>query len=274
MRARRWLVTGVALGALFVPLPRSDAAPAQERPEEADSVLAIVSPIAFPACSVSGSASLLVPIVGGVVGGSLGIGDTVSVGDLVLDALGPVYLACGQLPAAPGRRCQLDADLGTLWPEQLATSTGPLPPVAGAAVDSVEAALTVLGLPPQAALADAFECSVPERPAPTPPFVAPAGPAGPAGSPSLESTVSGALPRHSAGSPAVLGANASPVPGGTGAVQGGARPSPPTLAAAIFGDRVPGPVLALQLLVAAALALFLGGSWVASLRLWVAERRP
>jgi len=59
-------------------------------------------PAGLPACAAAGSATLLVPIVGGLAGTTLGVGDSVNVADLVLDVIGPLYVVCGTLPGSAG----------------------------------------------------------------------------------------------------------------------------------------------------------------------------
>src|SRR3546814_13165072 len=74
-------------------------------PEEGAPVYAILSPIVAPACAASGTTTLLVPVLGGVIEGELGL-DGTSIRNLLLDSLGPVFIVCGVLPASPGTRPQ------------------------------------------------------------------------------------------------------------------------------------------------------------------------
>src|SRR3546814_16831062 len=76
-------------------------------PEEGAPVYAILSPIVAPACAASGPTTLLVPVLGGVIEGELGL-DGTSIRTLLLDSLGPVFIVCGVLPASPAPPCQLD----------------------------------------------------------------------------------------------------------------------------------------------------------------------
>lgn len=150
----------VAVVALFaLPMARSDAQ--ETPPPAADPVLAILSPLASPVCAVAGMSTLLVPIVSGLVTSSLPAG-TPSVGDLILNSLGPVFVVCGELPASPGTRCLLDDQITGLVPVEVSNTTGPLPSVIGALVDALKATLSALGLPPAAALDQALVCSVRE----------------------------------------------------------------------------------------------------------------
>src|SRR3546814_16611523 len=65
-------------------------------PEEGAPVYAILSPIVAPACAASGTTTLLVPVLGGVIEGELGL-DGTSIRNLLLDSLGPVFIVCGVL---------------------------------------------------------------------------------------------------------------------------------------------------------------------------------
>src|SRR3546814_13484062 len=77
---RRFLFAGLAVlllvGATTVPLlpaPRADAQELPPLPEEGAPVYAILSPIVAPACAASGTTTLLVPVLGGVIEGELGL---------------------------------------------------------------------------------------------------------------------------------------------------------------------------------------------------------
>lgn len=251
---------------VLVNVPISGAVPKQELPEEADPILAIVSPFAVSVCAASGAATLLVPILGPVAQDQLGLGDTVSVGDLILDGLGPVFIVCGSLPANPGRRCQLDHDLAVLWPAELTTAM-PAPAPLGATVDALEAGLAALGLPPEAALQDALECDVP------PSATAPEPGAAPPPRPPALAIGAAPPPRPTLDAPSAP--RPSPLPSAREIPQAPSAAAPAAPAPAeqertvleLASRHVPGGILALQLLVAALLALFLGGSWLSSWRL-------
>ncbi len=238
--------------------------PADDALQDARPVLAIVSPFGYAACSAAGVSSLLVPLLGGVVEDQLGIGDTVNVGEVVLDAIGPVFVVCGSLPEAPGRRCQLDGEIAAVWPAQLNTATLS-PPVAGAAVDSVEAGLALLGLPPEAALDEALECEFPSSAAAPKPGAAPprrpdsAGAPPSSNGPGLE-TALGAAP------PLIGVPDLAPE---IDTVTGNGRTR--RVLGAVAGGSA-GPGLALQLVVAAMLAGFLIVSWLRSFRIAAADR--
>jgi hypothetical protein len=239
-----------------------------EPPSESEPVLAVVSPLVFPVCAVSGTASLLVPILGGAAGEAAGVDLPVRIDDAVLGALGPVYLACGTLPPAPGTSCQLDADLGIVW-SGAGEPGGPLPPVVGGVVDSSEAAAAAVGLPP-GPLSEALECAVPaSAPAPAPPSAPPPEPA--------VGAVGSGGPERSASAPAAApsGATASS-PNGPGRTISGVVPpelaaAPPTApgvpaAQVVSALRSPSGLGPLQLLLALALGTFLAGSWIISFR--------
>src|SRR3546814_3416014 len=87
------------------------------------------------ACAASGTTTLLVPVLGGVIEGELGL-DGTSIRNLLLDSLGPVFIVCGVLPASPGTRCQLDDQIAGLLPAEV-TSLG-LPPTIVGGVRSEE----------------------------------------------------------------------------------------------------------------------------------------
>lgn len=256
-------MAAVVAVALVVPV-----ADAQEQPPEpATEVLAIVSPVASPVCRASGVATLLVPIVGGIVDDGLGIGGgPITVGDLLLDALGPVFVTCGVLPAPNGTRCELiDGQIAGVWPEDLDGVGLTSPGVGGNTVDAVNQALSVFGLPPLTALEEPLRCAVPDSAlAPEAPPAPPAPAPGEAVLPTLGDDVPPlpASPSLGTGSGS-LGATPS-VPLGS-AVQPSAPVGRTTLTIAeVVLRTVPGPVVALQLLVAAALVGYLLQSWYRS----------
>ena len=159
----RWSAAIVALAivvASCVTVARPSAAQTAPTDPTTTEVLAIVAPVASPACSASGLATLLVPIVGGLANQQLG-DNFPSVADLILNALGPVYIACGTLPAAPGTRCQIDDQIAELVPTQISSVTGPTPGLLGDVTDALNAALKVLGLQPADALQKALVCEIP-----------------------------------------------------------------------------------------------------------------
>lgn len=261
-RAACGLLAGlVALGAMGSPVRTAAQEPSP------DPVLAIISPIASPVCHATGTATLLVPIVGGLIAERAGQ-VPIPVADLVLDALGPAFIVCAELPEAPGSRCQLDDQIAGLWPQQVGGFVSP-PGVLGNTVDAVRAALAAAGLPPQAALEEALVCSVPDQVADSTPPPPPAPPAPGVSSPVVGSPASegsfGPAPSGSVGlATSGLGSPPSGTPGAS-AVPGG-PPSQPGVLAAIT-RRVPGGLVGLQVATALLLALFLAGSWGSSLRL-------
>lgn len=272
MRTGAALLLAVVLAAVALVVPVADA---QEAPADpATEVLAILSPIASPVCNASGVSTLLVPIVGGIVDDGLGIGGgPITVGDLLLDSLGPVFIACGSLPAPDGTRCELlDGQIAGLWPEDLNGVGLTSPGVGGNLVEGVARALAVLGLPPLTALEAPLECAVPadalapEAPPAPPPASVPLDDNGApviGSDPVLRPPSSGA----GAGSPS-LGSTPS-VALGT-AVQPGAPPTSGTVTVAeVVFRSVPGGVVVLQLLVAAALVAYLLQSWYRS---WLLAR--
>src|SRR3546814_3117253 len=113
-------------------------------PEEGAPVYAILSPIVAPACAASGTTTLLVPVLGGVIEGELGL-DGTSIRNLLLDSLGPVFIVCGVLPASPGTRCQLDDQIAGLLPAEV-TSLGLPPTIVGGVVDALSAVMSLTGL--------------------------------------------------------------------------------------------------------------------------------
>jgi hypothetical protein len=240
-------------------------------------VLAIVSPLALPACSTSGSATLLVPIVGGVLQNGLHLPKSVSVSDLLLNAIGPVYVVCGDLPASPGTQCSLDDQLAAVWPKSLTSESLSPPAPLGDIIDSLSAALKILHLNLLDATEQALKCrvktatappsapgSLPAPAAPVPASVLPStgGPPAattlPTGSVNVEPTLPSVVvpgPRASAGSPQL----AQPVTAN------------PSLVSSIT-HRLPSAVVAMQVILAVLLAVVLAGSWLTSGRLRFAER--
>lgn len=233
MTARRPLAVAAAVAAALVVTALPVRAGAQQGPSDdpAREVLAVVSPIASPACQVAGATTLLVPVVSGLVAEQVGE-VPVPIDELLLDALSPVFVVCAELPAAPGSRCQIDDQIATLWPAEAGQFLSS-PNLVGNLVDALSAALDLLGLPTQGAVHEALVCAVPESTADStpPPLDAPAA----------------------APTPAVT----QPAP---------PAPTPPAVLASI-SRRVPGGLLGLQLAAAVLLALFLGPSWATSLRL-------
>lgn len=129
-------------------------------PKPADPIYAILSPAALPACQLAGTATLLVPIVGGLVEEKLQLEtDEALIADLILQSLGPVYVVCGNLPAATGSRCELDDQIQGLLPAAL-DAAKPTPNVVGSVTDAINAALKVLGLKPLDAFKTALKCTV------------------------------------------------------------------------------------------------------------------
>jgi hypothetical protein len=257
----------VGLGAIGSPVRSAAQEPSP------DPVLAIVSPIASPACYATGTATLLVPIVGGLIAERAGQ-EPISVADVVLDSLGPAFVVCAELPEAPGSRCQLDDQIAGFWPQQVGGFISP-PGVLGNTADGVAAALVAAGLPPQTALEEALVCSVPEHVVDSTPPPPPAPPA-----PSLSSSVLGSPTSGVALGAAPLGpgrlttpALGNPSPGATSTEAPSEGVSPPRVLAAIT-SRVPGGLVGLQIATALLLAVFLSGSWATSLRLrWAARVR-
>ncbi|HEX3706983.1 MAG TPA: hypothetical protein VHV76_10165 [Mycobacteriales bacterium] len=255
------LLVAVLLGVAALAPAVAGAAPHDSKPGPESQVLAIVSPLALPACSTAGSATLLVPIVGGILQNSLHLPKSVSVANLLLDALGPVYVVCGDLPASPGTRCSLDDQIAAVWPDSL-SSEGLSPPApAGDVVDSLAAALKILHLSVLDATKQALKCRVDKAVAPPP---APPGVLGPV--PPVAATVPG-------GSPVATGA-VPPLPGTLTAPTSGSAPpqlaqpvtTSPSLVSAVT-HRLPSAVVACQVALALLLALVLVGSWLTSVRL-------
>ncbi|HVX16523.1 MAG TPA: hypothetical protein VHA73_00695 [Acidimicrobiales bacterium] len=268
---------GSALTALFIVaasfITTGHASVAQtKQPDPTTEVLAVVSPIASPVCSTSGTATLLVPIVGGLVNQNLPK-SVPSIADLILNALGPVYIACGRLPAAPGTRCQLDDQIAGLVPEQLSSTTGPTPGLLGDLLDSLDAGLKLLGVAPSAALQKALVCEVPAGAAVVTAPAAPPAAAPAAETPATPDTAMAALPADAGGgytpTPTADASTpiAAPAPNSAAAAQ--QTTAAPTLIDQI-AHRVPGGVRTLQGMLGIALALFLASSWTSS---WQELRR-
>lgn len=271
MTARRPLAVAAAVAAALVVTALPVRAGAQQGPSDdpAREVLAVVSPIASPACQVAGATTLLVPVVSGLVAEQVGE-VPVPIDELLLDALSPVFVVCAELPAAPGSRCQIDDQIAGLWPAEVGQFLSS-PNLVGNLVDALSAALDLLGLPTQGAVHEALVCAVPEStadstPPPTPP---------PAPPPAVDPPVEAAAPSPSApvAAPAAGGGLATPpldapAAAPTPAVTQPAPPAPtPPAVLASISRRVPGGLLGLQLAAVLLLALFLGSSWATSLRL-------
>jgi hypothetical protein len=223
-------------------------------------ILAIVSPLALPACSAAGSATLLVPIVGGLVGSTLGVGDSVNVADLVLTGIGPLFVVCGTLPSSPGTHCSLDANIAALWPAQLSGFGVVAPAVVGDVVDAVDAILALAGQPPAPQVVQALQCEVPDAAGA---ITAPAAPP-PAGDLPLPfapvDSVGGLAPPETVGLPSLsVGVPSTPTP----------PVEVPVVGALVstIDEHVPGGVHALQVIAAVLLALCLLRSWYTSWRL-------
>lgn len=258
-RAVRLVLAAVVVAVFALPMATSDA---QEAPADpADAVLAIVSPIASPVCGLTGTSTLLVPVVSGLITPSLPPGSP-SVGDLLLNALGPVFVVCGELPAAPGTRCLIDDQIAGLVPIEVSSITGPLPALLGNLLDALGAALAALGLPPQTALEEALQCSVREGPGV---IDAPGGDA------PVEAPPAGGIDDPGFASPSFSPVGAAPLPSLTpsSAPAPRATSGPEQLVATV--DRlVPGGVKALQVIATGLLGLTLLSGWAGS---WVESRR-
>jgi hypothetical protein len=278
---KRWVAAFAGLAVLvplafFVVAPAGAARIAQPTttstttpPKPAEEILAIVSPIASPACGASGTATLLVPIVGGVLQTDLGLPKSVDVGNLLLDALGPVYVVCGDLPSPTNTHCSLDNQIAGVWPTSLPPE-GLVPPApVGDLVDSITNALRLLDLSPAAALESALQCQVKGgTAAPKPPdaHVLPPSsasavqqpPSGPGLSPL--STLAAPFPSTAAlPTQEPLGLPRSPA----------AAATPPAAGEQLVSSlrhRVPSWLLILQVLAVMVLALVLAGSWLTSAR--------
>lgn len=245
-------------------------------------ILAIVSPVALPACSDAGSASLLVPILGGVVTSKLNLPMSINLGDLILKALGPVYVVCGVLPSPSQTRCQLDGQIAGIWPSSLATEGLPAPNLVGDAVDAINAGLKELGLPPSAALEKPLDCSaiVTTTPAPAPP------PPLTLTLPAVTPSISTSLPALSTSASSDAGFPTASLPSRAPSVTipsiaaPSQEPAGSTGVGSVFASleaSVPGGIVALQLILAALLTLVLLAGWLTSGRVaWVdiRKRRP
>lgn len=263
---RRHLLHAVAVlaAALLVAIavPRSSAAQDAE-PQAA--VLAIVSPIVWPACSVAGSTTLLVPVVSGLVGDQVPIPEAVDIGALLLDGLGPIFVVCAELPAPPGSRCELDDQIAGVWPQEVGGLV-PLPPVVGHLADAVDAVAAAAGLPAEVTLQEPLTCYLPQAeeavaPPAIPPPVRP--PVRPPSAPVPTSTAS--LPALGAVAPSVGGRPAIPGTPATPAANRTPVATIPMLDA--VSQRIPGGLIGLQVIAAVLLAAFLTGSWSTSFRL-------
>lgn len=270
------------LAALVALLLTGLSAPADAQEELAEDpareVLAVLSPVVSPACAASGAATLLVPVVSGLVSDQIGE-MPIPVSELLLDALGPVFVVCAELPASPGTQCQLDAQIAGIWPQEVGQFLSP-PNLLGNLVDTLAAALSALGLPAQTALEDALVCAVPastsdDTPPPTPPPVPEPVDLDPVEPPADLGEVA-APPTGSSFDPPSLGAPAAvSTPGATNApttTEAPSTPVPQPTVLASIAHRVPGGLLGLQVAAAVALALFLGSSWATSLRLARSDR--
>lgn len=247
------IVATLALGGA----PSAATTAADQPPAPTAPVTAIVSPLASPSCQASGSATLLVPILSGAVTEKVPIPQAVSISDIVLTALGPIFIVCGDLPAAPGSRCNLDNQIAGVWPAQIGT-VYPSPNLAGDVVDSADALKTALGLPPDAATPTVVQCEIPGAAQPVQaPAAPPAAPATPLVAPGIPTP----------GSRTGSAGNASPsAPSATAAPTPRAVSSRVAQLATSLARRVPGGLLLLQLLAAALLALVLVSSWLTSWR--------
>jgi hypothetical protein len=226
-----------------------------------DEVLAIVSPLAAPACSALGSTTFLVPVVGGLATDQLAI-EGLDVGDTLLDVLGPLFVVCGSLPGAQGTRCELDAQIAGIYPVELKALL-PSPTILGGVVEGLNKLLETLGLPPDPlALSSVFKCAVPAgADAPVPP----AAPGAPVVAPPMLSGFPAPLPP---GSPSMLPLAEPAAPGTT---TGAGTPARTSLISRVVRN-VPGYFVTLQLILVTLLALYLGASWLTSAR--ILRRRP
>lgn len=246
-------------------------------------ILAIPAAITVPVCSASGSAALLVPILSGAVGAKLPVSlpSGVNIGDLILQAAGPVYVVCGDLPSSPVTQCQLDGTIAGVWPAQLGQVGVTSPNPEGNTVNAINAGLAALDLPPQAAAEKPLDCTavVDTSPAPpAPPSFDLAPPTLPSSSPvpttpvPTTSSVPLSLPPSAALSAPVLpSTTASPQPTSTSTKP--TRPSGVFGALSSFVGHVPTTLLVLQLLAAGLLALLFAGGWITSGRIALLARR-
>jgi hypothetical protein len=134
----------------------------QEAEDPAHEILAVLSPIAAPACLTVGLSTVLVPLVGDQLGSALG--GAVDVTSVLQQATGPVLVACGSFPAADGTRCALvDGPIELIWPAQLSdVGVQPLAPLGGA-VEALTKLIALLGLP-DLGLQPVLGCSIPVAP--------------------------------------------------------------------------------------------------------------
>ena len=238
-------------------------------PNPTTEILAVVSPIASPVCGASGTATLLVPIVSGVLQADLGLPKSVSIGSVVLNALGPVYVVCGDLPGSSGTQCSLDDEIAGVWPASLPPDGLTPPALVGDLVDSIDNGLKVLGLAPSAALAAALRCQV--RAGSTAPRApgAPAPPPSASTSPSDAPPSAGGLPTSALAEPvpsATALSNQATAASGSPAASVSPAPAGTEQLVGFLRHHVPSWLLALQLIAGIVLALFLGGSWLTSAR--------
>jgi hypothetical protein len=257
MKAVRILLVAMVVALFAIPVVHSDA---QEAPADpTDTVLAILSPLASPVCGLAGTSTLLVPIVSGLISSSLPSG-VPSVGDLLLNSIGPVFVVCGELPSSAGTRCQLDDQISGLLPIEVSSLTGPLPALLGNLIDALNAAMSALGLPPQTALQEALVCTVNQGPGVT---EAPGGDAPVEPPPPIED-----LPVAAPSFTPVAGSPLPALPTPT-AQPAAPRTAPQELIATV--DRlVPGGIKVLQIVAISLLGLTLLSGWVGS---WMESRR-
>ncbi|HEX3705758.1 MAG TPA: hypothetical protein VHV76_03930 [Mycobacteriales bacterium] len=260
VRTVGWLAA-MLLGVGALAPASTGAAPHDKQPAPESEVLAIVSPLALPACSASGSATLLVPIVGGILANSLHLPKSVSVADLLLGALGPVYVVCGDLPASAGTRCSLDDQISAVWPESLSSEGLSAPAPAGDVIDSLTAALKILHLSVLDATKQALKCRVDKASAPAP---APPGTLGPL--PPVTATLPGGPAPGTAAIPTLPGSLTAPTAGSSPPQVAQPVTTSPSLVSAVT-HRLPSAVVACQIALALLLALVLAGSWLTSFRL-------
>jgi hypothetical protein len=222
-------------------------------PKPTDPIYAILSPTALPACQLAGTATLLVPIVGGLVESKLQLPTDAKVADLILQSLGPVYVVCGSLPAPKGSRCELDDQIAGLLPSQLDV-VQPTPSLLGSVTDAVNAGLKALGLEPLDAFKSALQCTVRAGSAvtPAPPELPP-----PPAAPQFFDPGTGEVTPF-------FGAVDTPLPSLREVLQ---TPGSTSRIASVVRLPVPGWVEAMRGAVVVLLATFLGLSWARSVRL-------
>lgn len=145
--------TLIIIVAALMPAAAS-AAPLAAEEDPVERIKVIVSPAAAPACLQTGTVTFFAPIVPLILVDN-GVPLPGGFGSTVLDALGPVYVVCGSLPASPGTRCAIDATIvGFIPPEAAQAGVTPPSPM-GILIDS----LAALGADPNA-LANPLECDV------------------------------------------------------------------------------------------------------------------